>query len=132
MEGEWTAARIRKLWTDFFAGKKHLVLPSASLLPSGDPTLLFNTAGMVPFKAYFAGTETPPSPRVATIQKCLRTTDLESVGKTERHCTFFEMLGNFSFGDYFKRESIQLVVHANQVTLFSVNILQEEVVVWTR
>jgi alanyl-tRNA synthetase len=105
--GEWTAARIRKLWTDFFQGKKHLVLPSASLLPSGDPTLLFNTAGMVPFKAYFAGTQTPPSPRVATIQKCLRTTDLESVGKTERHCTFFEMLGNFSFGDYFKRESIK-------------------------
>lgn len=105
--GEWTAARIRKLWMDFFKGKKHLVLPSASLLPSGDPTLLFNTAGMVPFKAYFAGTETPPSPRVATIQKCLRTTDLESVGKTERHCTFFEMLGNFSFGDYFKRESIK-------------------------
>ncbi|MBL8019186.1 MAG: alanine--tRNA ligase [Leptospirales bacterium] len=102
----WTAARIRDLWKEFFKAKGHLVTPSASLMPSGDPTLLFTTAGMVPFKAYFAGTEKPPSKRIATIQKCLRTTDLESVGRTERHCTFFEMLGNFSFGDYFKRESI--------------------------
>lgn len=102
----WTLAALRKAWIEFFAEKQHMQLPSAGLIPAGDPTLLFTTAGMVQFKAYFAGTETPPSKRVATIQKCLRTTDLGNVGRTDRHLTFFEMLGNFSFGDYFKREAI--------------------------
>ncbi|MBW7858197.1 MAG: hypothetical protein H3C43_07895, partial [Leptonema sp. (in: Bacteria)] len=73
---------LRQLWIQFFESKGHLHLPSASLLPAGDPTLLFTSAGMVPFKAYFEGSETPPNSRIVTIQKCLRTTDLEVVGKT--------------------------------------------------
>ena len=102
----WTVARLRREWIDYFKSQDHTETASAGLIPAGDPTLLFTTAGMVQFKAFFAGTEKPPHPRTATIQKCVRTTDLESVGKTDRHLTFFEMLGNFSFGDYFKREAI--------------------------
>ncbi|MCR9141431.1 MAG: alanine--tRNA ligase [bacterium] len=105
--GEWTVARLRREWIDYFKSQDHTQTTSAGLIPAGDPTLLFTTAGMVQFKAYFAGTEKPPHPRTATIQKCVRTTDLEEVGKTDRHLTFFEMLGNFSFGDYFKREAIR-------------------------
>ncbi len=99
--------QIRNAYLDFFKEKGHLVQPSYPLVPKDDPTLLFNSAGMVPFKDYFAGVRTPPSKRISTCQKCLRETDLENVGYTLRHHTFFEMLGNFSFGDYFKEEAIK-------------------------
>lgn len=97
---------LRKKYLDFFESKGHLVMPSFSLVPQNDKSLLLINAGMAPLKPYFTGQEIPPRKRVATCQKCIRTGDIENVGKTARHGTFFEMLGNFSFGDYFKREAI--------------------------
>jgi alanyl-tRNA synthetase len=107
----WTTDKIRQSFLDFFRERGHQIVPSASLVPKGDPTLLFTNAGMVPFKDYFLGIRTPAAARVADCQKCLRISgkhnDLEAVGRDSYHHTFFEMLGNWSFGDYYKREAIE-------------------------
>ena len=97
---------IRERYLSFFESKGHLRLPSFSLVPQNDPSILLINAGMTPMKPYFTGAETPPCKRVTTCQKCIRTPDIENVGHTSRHGTYFEMLGNFSFGDYFKDEVI--------------------------
>lgn len=97
---------LRKMYLEFFERKGHLAMNSFPLVPKNDNSLLLINAGMTPLKPYFTGQEVPPSKRVTTCQKCIRTGDIENVGKTQRHGTFFEMLGNFSFGDYFKKEAI--------------------------
>jgi len=97
---------IRERYLSFFESKGHLRLPSFSLVPQNDPSILLINAGMTPLKPYFTGAQTPPCLRVTTCQKCIRTPDIENVGHTSRHGTYFEMLGNFSFGDYFKPEII--------------------------
>ena len=98
---------LRKMFLDFFESKGHLAMKSFSLVPHNDNSLLLINSGMAPLKPYFTGQEIPPRTRVTTCQKCIRTGDIENVGKTARHGTFFEMLGNFSFGDYFKNEAIE-------------------------
>jgi len=97
---------LRKMFLEFFESKDHLKMNSFSLVPHNDKSLLIINSGMAPLKPYFTGQEVPPRKRVTTCQKCIRTGDIENVGKTARHLTFFEMLGNFSFGDYFKREAL--------------------------
>ncbi|WP_129338907.1 alanine--tRNA ligase [Cellulomonas endophytica] len=100
-------ADVRQRWLDFFASKDHAIAPSVPLI-SPDPSILFTIAGMVPFIPYILGTQQPPWPRVASVQKCIRTNDIENVGRTTRHGTFFQMNGNFSFGDYFKQGAVEL------------------------
>jgi alanyl-tRNA synthetase len=97
---------IREKYLAFFEAKGHVRAQSAPLVPRNDNSLLLINSGMAPLKPYFTGRDTPPGKRLTTCQKCIRTGDIENVGKTARHGTFFEMLGNFSFGDYFKREAI--------------------------
>ncbi|MDP3131130.1 MAG: alanine--tRNA ligase-related protein, partial [Bacillota bacterium] len=102
-----TGSQVRKMWLDFFQSKGHSVEKGASLIPNDDPTLLWMNAGVAALKKYFDGSIVPKNPRIVNAQKCIRTNDIDNVGKTARHHTFFEMLGNFSIGDYFRQEAIE-------------------------
>ena len=106
MEKKYGLNELREMFLAFFETKGHLRLPSFSLIPQHDPSLLLINSGMAPMKTFFTGEQEPPRHRVCTCQKCIRTGDIENIGKTARHGTYFEMLGNFSFGDYFKKEAI--------------------------
>ena len=101
-----TGNQVRQMFLDYFKSKGHMIEPGASLIPHNDPTLLWINAGVAALKKYFDGTEKPACNRIANAQKSIRTNDIENVGKTARHHTFFEMLGNFSIGDYFKEDAI--------------------------
>ena len=102
-----SSTEIRNLWMDYFTSKGHMILESASLIPYDDDSLLFTNAGVTPLKKYFDGSVVPENKRIATVQKCIRTNDIDNVGVTKRHQTFFEMMGNFSIGDYFKEEALE-------------------------
>ncbi len=102
-----TSREIRDMWLKYFSERGHMIVPSANLIPKDDDTLLWINAGVTPLKRYFDGSEVPVSKRITNIQKCIRTNDIENVGVTRRHHTFFEMMGNFSIGDYFKEEAIE-------------------------
>lgn len=109
---------IRKEFLEFFKKNDHLILPSSGLIPDNDLSVLLTTAGMQPFKPYYLGVKKPPSPRISTVQKCFRTSDIDRIGDSDRHLTFFEMLGNFAFADYFKKEAISFALN------FILNILK--------
>ena len=102
-----SSTEIRNIWLNFFKSKGHTVIESASLIPENDDSLFFVNAGVTPLKKYFDGTIVPDNKRLTSIQKCIRTNDIENVGVTKRHQTFFEMMGNFSIGDYFKEEALE-------------------------
>ena len=103
------SAAIRRSFVEHFVERGHIEVPSASLVPATlDPSVLLTTAGMQPFKPFFRGDAPPPAPRLTSVQKCFRAVDIDEVGKTARHLTFFEMMGNFSFGDYFKEGAVEL------------------------